>query len=295
MAGAGRTKSRSDLQSAWGSSPHALPIKQNAIIMKKTNHIKAMMLLYAVVGAVSCSIKEDRSPCPCWLDIDISGCAPLTKEVTLTAWDSDRIFTHKVSVADYPQAYETTVSKGMVSTSAYIGLSESSLQGRHIIIPEGSQADRIRVHASLVDCTGEEAADSVVLYRQYANVYMSLVQEEADHPDYSMEVRGEICGIDIFSLTPVRGAFRHTSQADNEGIWSFRLPRQTEDSKLTLVAFLEGKELEEFPLDEWIASSGYSWLDQDLKDIYINVDYVAGTVSIVIQGWQEGESTDLIL
>ena len=58
---------------------------------------------------------------------------------------------------------------------------------------------------------------------------------------------------------------------------------------------MEGEPKDELSLDEWIAKSGYSWLDKDLKDIYINVDYAVGKVSVVIQGWADGESFDIIL
>ena len=52
---------------------------------------------------------------------------------------------------------------------------------------------------------------------------------------------------------------------------------------------------DELPLDSWIRQTGYSWLERDLKEIYIGVDYAAGKVSVTVQGWEEGESIDIII
>ena len=263
--------------------------------MKRMNYIKAAALLATTLVAASCSIKEDRSPCPCWLVMDITGCASHTTEISLSAWSTENLFSDKVSVADYPDVYERTVTKGMVATSAYCGLGESKAQGSRIIIPEGYQADMLKVHTNLVDCTGEFAKDSVQLNRQYATVYMSMKDESAKDVLHTMEVRGEVCGIDYVTLEPVEGPFRYRTEANDEGIWSFRLPRQKESCGLSLVTFEEGTPKDDLPLDEWILKSGYSWLDKDLKDIYINVDYAIGKVSVVIQGWVEGEYVDITL
>ena len=136
---------------------------------------------------------------------------------------------------------------------------------------------------------------SVELNRQYATVYLSLKDDVKDRSLKTMEVKGGICGIDYVTLEPVEGDFRFRTDSNDEGIWMFRLPRQRSDCKLSLMTIVDGKEKDEFPLNEWIAKSGYSWLDKDLKDIYIDVDYAVGKVSIVIQGWLEGDYIDIML
>ena len=263
--------------------------------MKRINYIKTAALLAITLSMVSCSIKEDRRPCPCWLDMDISGCASQTTELTLSAWNTENLFSDKVAVADYPDAYERAVAKGMVATSAYCGLNEGIVQGSRILIPEGRQSDMLRVHSNLVDCTGEFARDSVILHKQYATVFLSMKDDHARESLKTMEVRGIVCGIDYVTLEPADGTFRFMTESDSNGTWAFRLPRQREDSELILVTFVDGEPKDELPLNEWIAKSGYSWLDKDLKDIYINVDYAVGKVSVVIQGWIEGEHIDIRL
>lgn len=263
--------------------------------MKKDIHISAITVLALCLATASCTVKEDRQPCPCWLDMDISGCSEHTRDVHVSAWRGDNIFYDKVSVADYPDVYERTVEKGMVTTSAFCGLLRSSVQGRTIIIPEGSQSDQIRAHSALVDCSGESARDSVELYRQYATVHLAMKRQDGERYPYTIEVRADVCGIDYVSLSPVAGDFRFRPDADADGNWIFRLPRQETDGRIEVAVFLQEVEMDRLPLNEWIDRSGYSWLDRDLKDIYIAVDYALGKVSVSVHGWQKGEFMDMVL
>ena len=55
-------------------------------------------MMAAITLAASCSIKEDRSPCPCWLSIDLSRCSQ--NSVTVAAWAENEIFSERVAVQD---------------------------------------------------------------------------------------------------------------------------------------------------------------------------------------------------
>lgn len=263
--------------------------------MNRFVNIKAIAMLTAAITAASCSIKEDRTLCPCWLDIDITSCAEHTREVTIAGWNGSRLFLEKIAVADYPDVYQTTVAKGMVTSTAFSGLMEGRSEGGCILIPEGSQSDPIRAHSALVDCTGESATDKVELYRQYATVHLSMKGEDVKANPYDLRIIGDVCGIDITTLSPVAGAFRFTPEADPDGTWIFRLPRQDEDTRIRAELILDGSVVDHLPLYEWIRQTGYSWIERDLKDIYIGVDFGQGTVSVTIQGWDEGESLNIRL
>ena len=263
--------------------------------MTRNIYNRIAIILTAAMAAASCSVKEDRTPCPCWLDIDITSCAEHAREVTLAGWNASKIFSEKVAVADYPDVYKTTVTKGMVTCTAFTGLKESRIEGSKILIPEGSESDQIRAHSALVDCTGESAMDKVELYRQYATVHLSMKGEDAEVNPYDLRIIGDVCGIDITSLSPVAGAFQFSPKKNSDGTWIFRIPRQNEDTRIRAELLLDGSVVDLLPLHEWIRQTGYSWLERDLKEIYIGVDYAAGKVSVTVQGWDEGESIDIII
>ena len=133
--------------------------------MAKTKTL--IIMAAALTLAASCSIKEDRSPCPCWLSIDLSRCSQ--NSVTVAAWGEDEIFSERVAVQDYQEAdsYEKTVPKGYVYTSVITGEREMKRSGARLIIPTGHDADSVYAHASTVECFGEFAQDTAVLHNVY--------------------------------------------------------------------------------------------------------------------------------
>ena len=253
--------------------------------MKKTS----IILAAALVCAASCSIKEDRVPCPCWLSIDLGGCSQ--KNVTVSAWSESEIFTERVAVQDYKDdgIYEKTVPKGLVRTSVISGERDMRRSGATLTIPAGHDADSIWAHASLVECAGEFARDTAVLRKQFARVFMSVESPEGHSYPYRFIVRSNVSGMDMRDLSPVSGEFRKELKLDKDNICMFCLPRQEEDGGALRLLLLDGEEVvDELPLASWISQMGYSWLRKDLEDIYIGVDYAKAEVSISIQGWDEG-------
>ena len=85
------------------------------------NAFRTIAAAALALAMASCSVKEDRTPCPCWLGIHITPSLEHSRDLTVSAWDQDRIFAQTVSVADYPDEYEHTVPKGHVTVSAYCG------------------------------------------------------------------------------------------------------------------------------------------------------------------------------
>lgn len=256
---------------------------------------KAILISLAAAILASCSVKEDRRPCPCWLNIDLDGCQEYPTNVTVAAWNDRNIFMETVSTADYADGYERPVPKGEVISTVFCGLQRSTLSGSKITIPYGEQSDPIMAHRSIIQCSGEFARDTAVMYKHYANVYMKIeTGEEGEYP-YGLEVQSDVDGIDIPSLRPTSGAFRYPLTLTSDLTCHLRLPRQRVDSKPVIIVYDQGTEAGHLPLWEWINRTGYSWSDLDLKDIYIGVDYVRYEISITIEGWDDGDSMNIIL
>ena len=97
------------------------------------NPFKTIAAAALTLVVASCSVKEDRTPCPCWLGIHISPSLDYSRDLTVSAWNEDRIFSQTVSVADYPDEYEQTVPKGHVTVSAYCGRKVSTEERGRII------------------------------------------------------------------------------------------------------------------------------------------------------------------
>lgn len=245
----------------------------------------------ALLLAASCSIKEDRSPCPCWLSIDFSRCPKMS--VTVAAWAEDEIFSERIASDDYkePGSYEKTVPKGWVSTSVIKGEREMQRNAERLIIPLGHDADSIYAHASAIECLGEFAKDTAVLHKQFARVFMSVEIPEGHEYPYSLVISSDVCGMDMRDLSPIEGEFCIDLVMGEDNIGMFCLPRQKEDGgDLKMLIYYQQELIETIPLADWINQMGYNWLKKDLDDIYIGVDYAKAEVSISIKGWDDGYS-----
>lgn len=257
--------------------------------------IKTTALLAIMTSVLSCSIKEDRTHCPCRLSMDITACSPYGEKVILAAWGTGRIFCETVAVSDYPETYDRGVPKGYVHAIACSALEESALSGRYILIPEGRQTDKVMARSELVDCRGETAHDKVTLHKQYATVHLNVDCPDGGAYPYSLAVKGNINGLDLVTLEPVEGPYSSALQANPDGTsWEFRLPRQKTGSKIELQVIHEGEVRDTLPLYRWIEATGYSWKETDLKDISITMDYARTHVTVIVQGW-EGISLEIII
>ena len=239
----------------------------------------------------ACSIKEDRTPCPCWLSIDFTKVSQ--KNVNVAAWGDAELFSERIAVKDYLEleSYEKTVPKGYVHTSVVSGERDMVRSGAHLNIPLGHDADSIFAHAASVECLGEFAKDTAELHKQFARVFMTVEIPEGHEYPYTFRVCSDVCGMDMRDLSPVEGEFRHDLRLGEGNISMFCIPRQKEDGgQLRILIYDKGEVIETIPLAQWINKMGYNWIKKDLDDIYIGVDYAKAEVSITVQGWDEGYS-----
>lgn len=279
----GSKERQSGLQKArpGGRFPPAARIKTATHTMKA----RFLILLPLLASAVSCSIKEDRTPCPCWLDIDVSLCSRQGETVSLRGWNSTKpLFGETLYVADWPDVWETPVPKGVVHYTAYSGVRSCMASGSTLLVPEGNQCDSLWAYRTSVICEGEDAFDRVNLHKQFATVTMKLTQE----PDgvLSALITGPWAGMSLDDLGAVKGDYSYTAGQNAEGLFVFRLPRQG-DGSLVFELLRDGHRYETFALGELIEKTGYDWNAQDLDDIFIGVDFYRGEISIGIGDWEE--------
>ena len=102
--------------------------------------IPACLALLAAGSA--CSVKEDRGPCPCYLQVSFTD-PDAAGEAELLGWRDDRLFRDRVRIEEARPFWTKPVSKGMLSLSACTGYREAFAEGRHMRIPPGSESDSL--------------------------------------------------------------------------------------------------------------------------------------------------------
>lgn len=258
----------------------------------KITYILALLLVVA-----SCSVKEDRRDCPCWLDYHFQECS--RQAITVSAWNDGQIFTEPVDIRDYPEFYERTVPKGYVTTTVHSGRTRMAVRRDSLVIAQGYDCDSIFTHHNLVDCRYEFAHDTVRLHKQYSTVHLKMEKDTPGPYPFRLVVRGNVCGLNYLTNEPLLGVFRLPLVEKSDCYYEFRIPRQADDS--LVMDIYRGDELIETlefgrTIAEYMAKEGtFNWNSLDLGDIYIGVDYARTRVTVQIEPWDSEEIPEIVI
>lgn len=239
----------------------------------------------------SCSIKEERTDCPCYLTLDFV----FVDDVLPQSWpgglkwnvqtvEGDLIDEGFLDAGELPSGGQVvSVPKTDVLSIAWCvdGGICSPLRG--LAIPEGEQSPRIFFHFSELDARCHMLRDTVILHKQYANIDIHL--RDIVSADVKYELEGRSSGYERDGSVRT-GTFRARLAPDSRGACRIRVPRQA-DENLRLNIYESGVLARVFNVGETIRSGGYDWSAPDLEDIVLEVDYAAGTVRYSLSQWPE--------
>ena len=254
--------------------------------------------LALLAAGTACSVKEDRGPCPCYLQVSFAD-PDAVGEAELLGWRDDRLFRERVRIEEARPAWTKPVPKGMLTVSACTGIREAFAEGRQMRIPPGSEADSLYAWFGEVDATGDLAYAEVSFRKQFATVFLDIRKSADVVRSCRFLVEGNSCGFDLLDFSPVEGKFRcepvpSVGAGTGDGsIVTFRVPRQG-DTGLAVTIHPEGSVPARFPLGEYIDRLGYSWKTEELQDIYVSIDLARGLVDVRVADWEEGTVFPLI-
>lgn len=271
--------------------------------MKSTiiKRICMVLPLAAVLSAsmVSCSIKEDRWPCPCYLifkpgeGVDLNAPGGFTATVSNGAGKelSADISWRQIRDDDYTVA----VSKGEKEVNILAGRHDNYMQGNNLLVVKGHQTDSIYSSVHHVSCLGETAEVPVDMLKQFSTVFLSLEDGGKDYP-YFIRVKGAVDGLNLSTLEPTQGEYYFEPKAANalHSQYEFRLPRQFKEhpEELTLEIWVAAANRQEqdrlvdrLPLGSLILDAHHDWEKPSLEDIWIGVDYAQAVTKINVNDW----------
>lgn len=256
-------------------------------------------IVLAVVSLSSCSVKEDRWPCPCYLifkpgeGIDLNEPGGFTAAVYTEAAKELSVDLTWRQIRD--DDYTVGVSKGEKYVTTLIGQNKDYISGQSLLIVKGNQQDSIYANALPVSCTGEVAEVPVEKYKQFSTVFLQLEDGGMEFP-YFVKVKSNIDGINLMTLEPTLGEFYFEPQPVNgiKSRFEFRLPRQLEKYADELVLEIwvraanrqeQDRLVDKLPLGKMILDSHHDWTKQSLDDIFIGIDYAQAVTQININDW----------
>lgn len=259
--------------------------------------MKALRLIVPALlcaAMASCTVKEDRGPCPCILDIYLENSGDFSDRLAVSGWGSrsERLFLDRIAPEQFPDAYSKKVGKGFMHVSAYCGNDAMSLKGDKLIIPEGKPCDPVWAYrGGTVNATGESAEDHIILHKQHALIHVKVGVAGIMDTDVVIRAKGNSNGFDISTLEPSHGDFHCFASLDSDMNYLVCVPRQHDDS-LELEVFIDGVLSRTVRAGELIANSGYSWDREDLDDIYLSLNlFNPGQASLGISDWDTEAQT----
>ena len=242
------------------------------------------ILLAVVLAAGSCSVKEERAECPCWLKVFIE---PFPHEgAVISAYTTVQVLSDKVSTDEYGGCYEASVPRSYLGVSCHNTPSSMTVKGSLVTIPKGGQSDSLYAHHAMVDCTGEEAVDRAKLGKQFATVYMTFEDPGDGSCPYDVRISGNVDGMDMASFKPHDGEFEYAPTEVQPLFYQYRVPRQKDSSlSLDLYSKEDGSYVDSLPLGEYIRESGFNWQAESLEDIVITVNFAKIEIEVKVSEW----------
>ena len=245
-----------------------------------------LRVLLPLLLVPSCSIKEDRTACPCALTVELTG-LPVRPVVLGVAGEgySCMEVVHADTVLVLP------VPKGEMAVSAVGGaLAEGDGSVR---IPPGEEAPPLYLFYADVSTDAEQVVLPITLHKQFCALELVFKGPSGYGPPFEVAVEGAYGGWEPDGA-PAPGPFSRRLLPGSDGRATLRLPRQGDDSLLMHIVFSDQK-VRTFALGSYIAASGYDWSAPDLDDLTLHVDISLTSVTISTDLWSRTEEIELFI
>ncbi len=264
----------------------------------KTNRIRILIFLLLTLALQACTVKEDREPCPCYLDVDYS--AMLSAKlfgrqpgnVDVAVFIPEEICRTTFQIADCPELNENLVERSMAQV---VGVAHNCVTkdflaaGGPVVYAAGNQIDSVFVHTSTVDCRGEEAYCLLDMHKQFHTLYLNDEFGGEALREYNLVIKGSTCGFDTRTLEAIEGEYLYTVQEyDPEGRISVRVPRQIKDD-LILEMWTKDDYRRVFvaPIGQYMKATGYDKDAVDLVDFDIMINFRLATLYVRVADWDD--------
>lgn len=248
-----------------------------------------LRLLAPLLLLCACSVKEDRTLCPC--ELHVTSVGPLrTAGSVLVSVVQDGVVVKQGMMGreDFDGGNcVLTVPRRPSVVTVFSGItSMNAVGGRRLDIPTEHECDELYSCSAYAELSGDGYECCVTPHKNYAKLDLVVI----GLPETALlRILGTVHGYDLLSLDPCEGRFGCGPRyGESVSHWSTRLPRQIDDS-LSLDILKDGEAVRRVPLGGIIAESGYRYDDQDLLDISVTVDLTKSEAMVHVSDWNEGE------
>ena len=261
--------------------------------------VRAVSVLCAAL-LLSCSVKEDRAECPCFLTLDLGEVesAGLMGEgldsLVVTIGAEEEFYVREAfRLRDNVREYSAAVPKSRVDVLVACVAGPSRFDPYGVHIPEGSECPVLYLYGDSFAADEAEMRHTVSLHRNYCVLSVSMKTSfGARARAYRILLEGNVSGY-LMDGTPEEGVFNCFSSPSSDGLCRLRIPRQLDGSLRLEIDFLDSGEVRTFPVGEYILESGYDWTVPDLEDISLEMDFSRSSLTFTISKWKKTLSFEI--
>lgn len=238
----------------------------------------------------SCTIKENRCNCPCYLILNFDRVDTTTIFSAKVDFHSDIYgpadsfhYTADLGLADFRKPKVVEVPRSNIQVNVFSGDDGMYVPYKGVIIPKGEDCPPLYMHNILVNTEFDTVTDTVRLHKSYCTLSVGMIAD-GKSKSFEVGVKGNVCGY-LDDGSPMEGDFLVVSKMPGGESKQFRLPRQM-DTSLSLEIYSGGETIRDFALGDYIARSGYDWGAPDLGDVDVTVDFALAEVVVKIGEWE---------
>ena len=248
------------------------------------NYLIGLVLLGGLAVGQACSVMEDRTPCPCILNIGFISPENVDCRSVGFRVSSSEVFEWEdtLDLDRNGHRYQVSVPRTRLHVRAWAG-DGGTVSDLGLLIPLGQDCPRVYMHDSDIRAEGETYDETVTLRKNHC--VMTLVTEGEGQISSDMLIRGNVAGYDEAGR-PVNGDFEFL--LDDMGMdqgYVAVLPRQVDASLVLEIDDGKGSS-KVFALGQYMISSGYDWNEPDLEDVTVTLDYALTELRLVVNGWE---------
>jgi hypothetical protein len=261
--------------------------------MKMTHVLLWGLAMLLSVSFTSCSVKEDRTICPCRLVMDFSDIDTFAvRSVRTLLADGETVVSSSLYEAGvFAPELVLEVPRTKIALNVYAGLDSEFVLGKGLQIPLGEDCPELYMHSALVDAEGESVSEKILLHKNFCRMRIEFVNTE--DRTCVLRLKSNVCGYDM-NGNPMEGSFAYEPHMSDGRKCEARLPRQTDSSMLMEIDDGTGVQ-KSFSLGGYIAATGYDWTAEDLADIDVVIDWSASGIRLRVQDWESVHEYEIVM
>lgn len=253
--------------------------------------LEVISVICCLMSCLSCSVKEDRTTCPCRLMLDFSGNDTVSVRLAQLLVNASEGFclADTLICEDFEKEYMVSVPRGEVNVLTWCGGEAFVSRNEGLTIPYGEDCPEVYMDFFNVEAVGESVRHEVHMRKNHCKATIYVKTEETF--PYRLLVKGEVDGYETDGL-PSYGSFMYELELSEDMIGHVTLPRQRDES-LSLEVYEGDSVLKVFTLGRYISATGYDWSAEHLDDLTLSLDYTHNIIGITIGEWDKEHHFDI--